>query len=180
MNVNACVFVFVHAGIGLQAIQRALMWRDKLRDQAFGHWLREEEKPNKNRHSLYKMIQCNCRCHVPPAPALTISLNHSLIMHFFYDLFIYFLNKILGEKANTLVWENSAVTSWAWERLDCPTKWEAISSSGYLLQSSLSGMGQFTWMPVCLAYHYVSLCFLTWPVSTQFNWFNTELEMKWK
>lgn len=44
MNVNACVFVFEHAGIGLQAIQRALMWRDKLRDQAFGHWLRDRRE----------------------------------------------------------------------------------------------------------------------------------------
>lgn len=44
MNANACVFVFVHAGIGLQAIQKALMWSDKLRDQAFGHWLRDRRE----------------------------------------------------------------------------------------------------------------------------------------
>lgn len=39
--VSLSVFVFVNAGIGFQAVQAALMWSDMLRDQAFGHWLRE-------------------------------------------------------------------------------------------------------------------------------------------
>lgn len=41
LRLCACVSVFVNAGIGFQAVQAALMWSDMLRDQAFGHWLRE-------------------------------------------------------------------------------------------------------------------------------------------
>lgn len=157
--------VFVNAGIGFQAVQAALMWSDMLRDQAFGHWLRggKRSKIKTDIAFIKTQLDESSRWHVAaPAP-----FNYNIIQSFFNHASL-FIKKRYSENrsTDTLMWESSPVTCWAWERLACLIEWEGISSSDYLLQSSLSGSGQFTCLPVCLAYHYVSLC---WPHLTHFN-----------
>lgn len=130
---------------------------------------RGKEKPNKNRHSLYKKLQHNCTRaadgvsspHHPLHPPPSAPLHYNITPSFFNHASLFYLK-------TTAAHIHEAAEAW----LACLMRWERISSSGCLLQSSLSTSAQFTWLPVCSAHHYTPLCWVASPepTSIHFHW----------